>query len=99
MEATLRAASELVTGKPADRLEFTEVRAVEGLRETYVAIGDKSIHLGVANGLVNAKVLLDKVMEDKEKFQVIEVKMADGGARREFAAELDIAHPLNIDII
>jgi len=33
MEATLRAASELVTGKPADRLEFTEVRAVEGLRE------------------------------------------------------------------
>ena len=30
MEATLRAASELVTGKPADRLEFTEVRAVEG---------------------------------------------------------------------
>ena len=56
MEATLRAASELVTGKPADRLEFTEVRAVEGLRETYVAIGDKNIHVGVANGLKNAKV-------------------------------------------
>ena len=30
MEATLRAASELVTGKPADRLEFTEIRGVEG---------------------------------------------------------------------
>ena len=30
MEATLRAASELVTGKPADRLEFTEVRARRG---------------------------------------------------------------------
>ena len=61
MEATLRAASELVTGKPADRLEFTEVRAVEGLRETYVAIGDHNIHVGVANGLTNAKILLDKV--------------------------------------
>jgi NADP-reducing hydrogenase subunit HndD len=79
MEATLRAASELVTGKPADRLEFTEVRAVEGLRETYVAIGDKSIHLGVANGLENAKVLLDKVIEDREKFQVIEVMACPGG--------------------
>jgi iron-only hydrogenase group A len=56
MEATLRAASELVTGKPADRLEFTEVRAVEGLRETYIAIGDKNIHVGVANGLTNAKI-------------------------------------------
>jgi len=79
MEATLRAASELVTGKPADRLEFTEVRAVEGLRETYVAIGDKSIHLGVANGLTNAKVLLDKVLEDREQFQVIEVMACPGG--------------------
>ena len=62
MEATLRAASELVTGKPADRLEFTEVRAVEGLRETYVAIGEHNIHVGVANGLTNAKILLDKVV-------------------------------------
>ncbi len=62
MEATLRAASELVTGKPADRLEFTEVRAVEGLRETYVAIGERNIHVGVANGLTNAKILLDKVI-------------------------------------
>jgi iron-only hydrogenase group A len=79
MEATLRAASELVTGKPADRLEFTEVRAVEGLRETYVAIGDRNIHIGVANGLTNAKLLLDKVKTGKEPFHVIEVMACPGG--------------------
>lgn len=79
MEATLRAASELVTGKPADRLEFTEVRAVEGLRETYVAIGDRNIHLGVANGLTNAKTLLDKVVNGEEQFHVIEVMACPGG--------------------
>ena len=79
MEATLRAASELVTGKPADRLEFTEVRAVEGLRETYVAIGEHNIHVGVANGLTNAKVLLDKVKAGKEPFHVIEVMACPGG--------------------
>jgi iron-only hydrogenase group A len=79
MEATLRAASELVTGKPADRLEFTEVRAVEGLRETYVAIGDKNIHVGVANGLQNAKTLLDKVISGEGKFDVIEVMACPGG--------------------
>ena len=45
-----------MTGKPADRLEFTEVRAVEGLRETYVAIGDRAVHVGVANGLTNANL-------------------------------------------
>ena len=79
MEATLRAASELVTGKPADRLEFTEVRAVEGLRETYVAIGDHNVHVGVANGLENAKILLDKVISGQEKFHVIEVMACPGG--------------------
>ncbi len=79
MEATLRAASELVTGKPADRLEFTEVRAVEGLRQTYVAIGDRNIHVGVANGLTNAKILLDKVKQGKEQFHVIEVMACPGG--------------------
>jgi iron-only hydrogenase group A len=79
MEATLRAASELVTGKPADRLEFTEVRAVEGLRETYVAIGQHNIHVGVANGLTNAKILLDKVKTGKEPFHVIEVMACPGG--------------------
>jgi iron-only hydrogenase group A len=79
MEATLRAASELVTGKPADRLEFTEVRAVEGLRETYVAIGDRNIHLGVANGLENAKTLLDKVRSGEEEFHVLEIMACPGG--------------------
>lgn len=79
MEATLRAASELVTGKPADRLEFTEVRAVEGLRQTYVAIGDRAIHVGVANGLTNAKILLDKVLKGEEQFHVIEVMACPGG--------------------
>jgi NADP-reducing hydrogenase subunit HndD len=79
MEATLRAASELVTGKPADRLEFDEVRAVEGLRETYVAIGEQNVHVGVANGITNAKVLLDKVIEGKEQFHVIEVMACPGG--------------------
>lgn len=79
MEATLRAASELVTGQPARRLEFTEVRAVEGLREAYVAIGSRNIHVGVANGLQNAKVLLDKVVENREQFHVIEVMACPGG--------------------
>ena len=78
MEATLRAASELVTGKPGDRLEFNEIRNVRGLRETYVAIGEHNIHVGVANGLTNAKILLDKVKAG-EQFHVIEVMACPGG--------------------
>jgi len=79
MEATLRTASKLVTGKPAARLDFDEVRAVEGLKDTYVAIGKHNIHVGVANGLTNAKKLLDKVVRGEEEFHVIEVMACPGG--------------------
>jgi len=79
MEATLRAAAELVTGQPAQRLDFTEVRAVEGLRDTYVAIGEHNIHVGVANGLQNAKTLLDRVRRGEGNYHVIEVMACPGG--------------------
>jgi len=79
MEATLRAASELITGKPADRLEYLEVRAVEGYRETYVAVGEHNLHVAVANGLTNAKILLDKIKSGKERFHVIEIMACPGG--------------------
>jgi len=79
MEATLRAASQLVSEEPAARLDYTEVRNVEGLREAYVAIGPHNIHVGVANGLQNAKTLLDKIVRHEEEFHVIEVMACPGG--------------------
>ncbi|MBN2216993.1 MAG: iron hydrogenase small subunit, partial [Pirellulales bacterium] len=79
MEATLRAAAQLVSEGPPARLDYTEVRNVEGLREAYVAIGPHNIHVGVANGLQNAKTLLDKIVRKEEEFHVIEVMACPGG--------------------
>jgi iron only hydrogenase large subunit-like protein len=79
MEATLRAAAELLTGKPAERLDFTEVRAVEGLHELSIAVDDHTLGIGVANGLSNARELLDKVRRQEKDFHVIEVMACPGG--------------------
>jgi iron-only hydrogenase group A len=78
MEATLRTASELVTGKPAERLTFQEVRAVEGLRDAKIQMADRLLHVGVANGLTNAKMLLDSV-KNGTHFDVIEIMACPGG--------------------
>ncbi len=78
MEATLRAASTMLTDEPVERMEFTEVRAVEGLREQYIAIGDRNIRVGVANGLTNAKTLLDKILAG-EQYHAVEVMACPGG--------------------
>ncbi len=79
MEATLRTAAEWLSGQPADKLEFTEVRAVEGLREADLTVGEQTLSLGVANGLVNARKLLDKVKSGEKAFHVIEVMACPGG--------------------
>ncbi len=79
MEASLRTASELMTGKPAERLDFTEVRAVEGLREASIEIGGRTLNVGVANGLVNAKILLDKVVNGEKQFHILELMACPGG--------------------
>ncbi len=68
-----------MTGTPSGKLEFTEVRAVEGLKELDVALGERVISVGVANGLANARILLDKVIKGEKKFHVIEVMACPGG--------------------
>jgi iron-only hydrogenase group A len=79
MEATLRTAYERLTGAPAEKLEIEQVRAVEGVREATLEIGGKQIHVGVANGLQNAKSLLDSVVSGQKQFHAIEVMACPGG--------------------
>lgn len=79
MEATLRTAAEKLSGGRVDKLEFTEVRAVEGLREASITLGDRTLNVGVANGLVNASVLLDKVVRGEKAFHLIEIMACPGG--------------------
>jgi iron-only hydrogenase group A len=80
LEAALRMAVETVTGKPPENLEFEDVRAVEGLRERALKVNDQlTLHVGIANGLNNAKTLLDKVVSGEKEFHIIEIMACPGG--------------------
>ena len=79
MEATLRTAVEKLSGKPVDKLEFTEVRAVEGLREASFVLGGKTINVAVANGLQNAKTLLARIINKEKQYHIIEIMACPGG--------------------
>ncbi len=80
MEAALRMAVEKLTGKAPAEVEFTEVRAVEGLRERELQVNEElTLRIGVANGLTNAKYLLDAVVNQEKTFHVIEVMACPGG--------------------
>ncbi len=79
MEATLRTAYEVITGKSTDKLEYKEVRAVEGLREASLEINGITINVAVANGLNNAKKILEKVKSGEKEYHIIEIMACPGG--------------------
>ena len=79
MEAALRTAYEIITGKPLDDLNFYNVRAVTGLMEGSIKIGDIEINVAVANGLGNTKEILEKVKKGEKQYHLIELMACPGG--------------------
>jgi NADP-reducing hydrogenase subunit HndD len=79
MEAALRTAAEKLTGKPLEKIEFTQVRAVDGLKEATLEIAGMKINVAVTNGLQNAKTILEKVKKGKKQYHLIELMACPGG--------------------
>lgn len=79
IEATVRTAYETITGEELQKLEFTDLRGLNGIKETTVNIAGKDIRIAVANGLGNTRKLLNKVRSGEEKFDAIEVMACPGG--------------------
>jgi iron-only hydrogenase group A len=79
MEAALRTAVEEITKKKLDNVEFKDVRAVEGLRERTLEVDGLKLNIAVANGLVNAKYILDNIMSGKKDYHLVEIMACPGG--------------------
>jgi iron only hydrogenase large subunit-like protein len=91
MEAALRTAYEIVTGRevPFDNLNITAVRGMEGVREAAITIeGAKDewsflegveLKTVVAHGLTNARQVMQKVRDGKADWHFIEVMACPGG--------------------
>lgn len=79
MEAALRTVYFVLTGKEYDKISFTEVRGLEGVREATIDINGTAVSVAIANGMKSAKVLLDEIRAGKSKYQFIEIMGCPGG--------------------
>ena len=79
MEAALRTAVETITGKKLEKLEFTEVRGTEGIKEANYEIGGLKLSVAVASGLTNAAKVLDMVKSGEKNYTFIEFMACPGG--------------------
>ena len=79
MEAALRYAAEVITGSKLEKLEFNEVRGVEGIKTASYKVGDLTVNVAVASGTGNAKKLLNMVKNGELDVQFIEIMGCPGG--------------------
>ena len=79
MEAALRTAYFWLTGKEYAKIEFHEVRGLEGCKEATINVEGTPVSVAVCSGMVNAKKLLDEVKDGKSKYAFIEVMCCPGG--------------------
>lgn len=77
MESALRSISSSVGAM--GKTEYYLMRGMRGVKEAEVKVGDKTLRLAVASGLVSAKALLDKVVSGEKRYDFIEVMACPGG--------------------
>ncbi len=79
MEAALRTAQDLLTGKDLEEIEFEEVRGQKGIKKAIVSINDKDFKIAVANGLGNARKIIEEIKSGKASYDFIEIMACPGG--------------------
>ncbi len=79
IEAAVRTAYELHTKKPLEKVDFEQLRGLEGIRTASVDFEGLELKIGIAHGLGNARKLLDKVRDGKQTLHAIEIMACPGG--------------------
>jgi NADP-reducing hydrogenase subunit HndD len=81
MEAALRTVADILSGEslPVEKIEYTEVRGVEGIKEAQIEVGGKVIRACVAHGLGNAREVLDRIRAGEAEYDFIEIMACPGG--------------------
>ena len=79
MEAALRTAYYVLTGKEHELIKFEQVRGFDGIKEATIDIEGKQISVAVASGMKNAKVLMDEIRAGTSKYSFIEIMGCPGG--------------------
>ena len=84
MEAALRTAYSFITGKMLPKVEFQNVRGLQGVKETSVNIDGTEVRIAVAHGLVNVEYVLNEIRKAQREgkplpYHFVEVMACPGG--------------------
>ena len=79
IEAATRTAYELYTNKELPKIDFEELRGMDGIRKASIDVDGFELKIGIAHGLGNARKLLEDIEQGKSEFHAIEIMACPGG--------------------
>jgi NADP-reducing hydrogenase subunit HndD len=79
IEAAVRTAYEIHTGKKLAKVDFKELRGLAGIRSATIDFDGLPINIGIAHGLGNARKLLEDIRNGRSSFHAIEIMACPGG--------------------
>lgn len=84
MTAALRTAYYYITGKELDKLEFSDIEGLDGIKETKVTINGNEVRIAVAHGIGNVEEILNRIRTAKANgeelpYHFVEVMACRGG--------------------
>jgi NADH-quinone oxidoreductase subunit G len=79
LEAALRTANDILSGKDIKEIDFVDIRGLEGIKEATVKVGGMDLRVAVCSGLGNARKLLTKIRKGEADYHAIEIMACPGG--------------------
>ncbi|MDZ7332633.1 MAG: NADH-dependent [FeFe] hydrogenase, group A6 [candidate division KSB1 bacterium] len=79
MEAAIRTAHFLLTGKEMAAPRIMDLRGLDGIKQARIQIGDLELNVASVSGLKNARELIEQVRTGKKQLHFIEVMTCPGG--------------------
>lgn len=79
IEAAVRTAYDWITGETLEKVDFQQLRGLDGIRSATVKVGDMNLRIGIAHGLGNARKLLEDIRDGISQFDAIEIMACPGG--------------------
>lgn len=79
MEAALRTAQDILSGKDLNEINFEQVRGEKGIKKATVNINNKDIKVVVASGLGNAQKIMEEIKSGEADYQFVEIMACPGG--------------------
>jgi iron-only hydrogenase group A len=79
MEAALRTAHYMLTGKDMSVIDFSPIRGLQGVKEAVVEIKGIKLKVAAVSGLKNIDVLLKEMQKGKSDYHFIEVMACPNG--------------------